>query len=457
MASAAASEAPPTDSSTRSNSPRSGMPTDTVVAPSSCRPAPRSGRPTTAVISAPRWPASCRAKRPTPPAAPVTSTRPSAQRSPIWMARWAVSPATGRVAAASKETSSGRGARKSTGTTARSAHAPPPTIPTTRVPTAGPEPSVAASTTSPARSQPGTVPSAAPARPFTSPRLSDTARTATTTRRRPGVGSGTSSRASPVSAPGRATSALTGPRDAVFARSARPRARSLAVVLDGLHVAHRRLVRVLAGVAPGPALAQEVPALVELRLHPVQAPGVVLAQPLALVGAGLELVLLLHELVDVPQHGLVGFTHRASRYGCTACPAAVGHTRPGGGTRRLVPHARGGGGDRRVRRHEQQGLAHEHLPQGRGRDGLALAGPHPHHPAGGPPVHAAVAAQVRPDRPPLLPAEPGGGAAGGERAGLRAAYARRIGRPGRTSFWRPSGVLTAWPPTRTHWMPTDSR
>ena len=53
-------------------------------------------------------------------------------------------------------------------------------MPTTPVPTGGPEPSAAAATTSPARSQPGRQPSSAPWARWVSPRFSEIARTATT-------------------------------------------------------------------------------------------------------------------------------------------------------------------------------------------------------------------------------------------------------------------------------------
>ena len=179
--SAAARLSPPTDSRMSSNgSPSAGRaPTTTSDAPSSRRPSARSGRPTTAVTNAPFWAASCTANRPTPPAAPVTATRlPSTTH--ISTAFLAVRPATGRVAAASKVTSSGSSASICVDTAARSAHAPDATRPTTGAPSLGPRPSGAAEATTPETSHPGRQPASASCRACTSPRLRDTAFTSMT-------------------------------------------------------------------------------------------------------------------------------------------------------------------------------------------------------------------------------------------------------------------------------------
>src|SRR3954465_8817604 len=60
-------------------------------------------------------------------------------------------------------------------------------------------------------------------------------------------------------------------------------ARLLPIALHHVLGPHRRAVGVLAGVAPGPALAQEVPTLVEGDLDVPQAPEVGLRQRLACV------------------------------------------------------------------------------------------------------------------------------------------------------------------------------
>src|SRR4051794_24099929 len=157
-------------------------------APSSSRPCARSGLRATAVTRAPARLASWTAKRPTPPEAPVTSARrPRSDGGPSSIAYSAVSPATGRVAAWASVTASGRAARVRVGTATFCAQAPSWTSPTTRVPACGPLPSRAARSTTPATSQPVTVPGGWVGRRLTSPRLSETARTATSAS--PGAGS----------------------------------------------------------------------------------------------------------------------------------------------------------------------------------------------------------------------------------------------------------------------------
>src|SRR3954453_18890400 len=83
------------------------------------------------------------------------------------------------VAACASVTASGSGASVRVGTAARSAHAPVFTRPTTRVPSAGPLPSAASRSTTPARAQAAIVPSGWLGRGLPSPRLSEKAFTAT--------------------------------------------------------------------------------------------------------------------------------------------------------------------------------------------------------------------------------------------------------------------------------------
>jgi hypothetical protein len=80
----------------------------------------------------------------------VTSTRLPGLDAPLPSARRAVSPAIGRVAASSKATASGSAARNGAPTVTYSAQAPTGSAPTTRAPFGGPEPSAAASATTPA-------------------------------------------------------------------------------------------------------------------------------------------------------------------------------------------------------------------------------------------------------------------------------------------------------------------
>src|SRR4051794_31667816 len=188
------SVSPPTPSITRSNRSPSGSRWWTISsAPRSSRPCARSGLRETAVTCAPARLASCTAKRPTPPEAPVTSARrPRSDGGPSSIAYSAVRPATGSVAAWASVTASGRVASVRVGTATFCAHAPSPTRPTTRVPPCGPLPSRAARSTTPATSQPATVPGGWVGRRLTSPRLSETARTATSASLAAGSGSATS-------------------------------------------------------------------------------------------------------------------------------------------------------------------------------------------------------------------------------------------------------------------------
>src|SRR4029453_10103145 len=144
-----------------------------------------------AVTWAPPRRASCTAKSPTPPVAPVTSTRLPRIVPFLPSAGSAVSPATGNVAACENVTFSGSSASACVGTATRSAQAPSGRKPTTRAPTLGPDPSAAARSTVPARSQPGRQPAAAMVERRTSPRFREIARTRTMASPRSGVGSGT--------------------------------------------------------------------------------------------------------------------------------------------------------------------------------------------------------------------------------------------------------------------------
>ena len=126
------------------------------------------------------------AKRPTPPDAPVTSTRLPSTSPARSSARSAVRPATGSVAACSKEIPSGSSASTAVETAASCAQ-PVKVSPTTRAPAGGPEPSAAACSTTPATSQPVRVPGGVASRRLTSPRLRLTARTATTASSRSGL------------------------------------------------------------------------------------------------------------------------------------------------------------------------------------------------------------------------------------------------------------------------------
>ena len=118
-----------------------------------------------------------------------------------------MSPATGSVDAVSNETSSGIEARWLERTSTRSAHPPPCTHATTRVPGGGLEPSSAGSAITPATSHPGRHPSSAVSKAVHSPRFSEQARTSTTAMPSAGEGSSTSRSSMPPGAPEAATSA----------------------------------------------------------------------------------------------------------------------------------------------------------------------------------------------------------------------------------------------------------
>src|SRR5258708_25176243 len=84
------------------------------------------------------------------------------------------------------------------------------------------------------------------------------------------------------------------------------------VVLDHAAGAHLRLVWVLAELASGPSLAQQIPALVQPRLQVVQARLFFGAQPVLLLCGPQERVLFVHHAVDVLQDLVVSHRHRPS-------------------------------------------------------------------------------------------------------------------------------------------------
>src|SRR5271167_3400366 len=189
---AVASDAPPADSRMSPKRPCAcSMPTTTSVAPNSRSPAARSGRPATAVTCAPERAASCTARWPTPPAAPVISTRLPSNGAPCRNVRNAVRPATGSAAAAAKLTVSGSAAMRCVGTAARSAQPNSSINATIRAPAGGPLPSAACRNTMALMSWPGIQPSSLLRNDRNSPRLSESACTATSASRGPGAGSGT--------------------------------------------------------------------------------------------------------------------------------------------------------------------------------------------------------------------------------------------------------------------------
>jgi hypothetical protein len=73
----------------------------------------------------------------------------------------------------------------------------------------------------------------------------------------------------------------------------------LLVALDDICGTHSAEARIKSGFAAGPALPQQVPALVETNLEIAQSTLVVLAQGLAGCGFGLEVMLLFDQLVDL--------------------------------------------------------------------------------------------------------------------------------------------------------------
>src|SRR6266702_3634664 len=173
----AASEGPPAQSATRSYRPPaadgSATTDDAPRASSSFSCWARA----TAVTSAPARAASWIWIRPTPPLAPVTRTR-----------RPSRSPASRRVR---------RAVRPASGTAAGSAQPACSASATTRVPAAGPDPSAACSTTTPAMSWPGRHRSVRVCSRSSSPRLIEKARTATSASAPPGRGSSTAVMAGP--------------------------------------------------------------------------------------------------------------------------------------------------------------------------------------------------------------------------------------------------------------------
>src|SRR5690606_33317432 len=143
--------------------------------------------------TAPASRSSCTANRPTPPVAPVTSTRRPRTSPRRRIARRALAPAIPTVLAAPRSAPSESGAIRCAGTARNSAHPPPTPSVRTGVPSRGPEPSRAARTTTPAASQPGTVPACGGVSPpWISPKLTVNASTCTSASPSAGLGSGTS-------------------------------------------------------------------------------------------------------------------------------------------------------------------------------------------------------------------------------------------------------------------------
>src|SRR6516164_3131597 len=187
MPSAVPTALPPTESRISQNGPcglaaASSRPTTTRSPHHSATAARCCSRLTCPQTKAPAAAASWQAKCPTPPEAPSTNTlRPS--NSPPWRSACsAVSPATGRVAACASVTASGTTATAWLGARTRSAQAPDGRRPTTRLPTGGPLPLAARSSTIPAKSQPGRSPGVpCDVARLTSPRFNEIAVTRTVT------------------------------------------------------------------------------------------------------------------------------------------------------------------------------------------------------------------------------------------------------------------------------------
>ena len=94
----------------------------------------------------------------------------------------------------------------------------------------------------------------------------------------------------------------------------------LLVALDDIGGAHSAEAWIEPGFASGPALTQQVPALVEANLEIAQSTLVVLAQGFAGCGFGLEVMLLFDQLVDLCDEV---FIHRGQNWsagfiGCAA-------------------------------------------------------------------------------------------------------------------------------------------
>src|SRR5439155_6926367 len=119
----------------------------------------------------------------------------------------------------------------------------------------------------------------------------------------------------------RPTTGRTGPADGEPRR--RARGASAHVALDGPFVPDRRLVGIQAGGPAGPALVEQVPALVQGDLDPFEP----LPLRLGHLAAGLpaeELVLLVGEVVDPVDDGLI-------LHGFLLCMGLVkARVRPGG-------------------------------------------------------------------------------------------------------------------------------
>jgi hypothetical protein len=70
------------------------------------------------------------------------------------------------------------------------------------------------------------------------------------------------------------------------------------VALHSGRIAHLCRIGVLAKLAPGPALLEQVPALVQGNLEPAQVSGFVVVQPMILFRSLMERMLLVDELPD---------------------------------------------------------------------------------------------------------------------------------------------------------------
>ena len=161
----------------------------TSSAPSSRRPSVRRARP---VTCAPASLASWIANRPTPPLAPVTSTA-LADEVAAELERPERGQCRHRERRGLLERDRVGQLRQPIGSDgASSAHAPAGIRPTMRVPAGGPLPSAAGSRTTPATSQPVTVPGSSVSRRRVSPRLRLNALTSTSASWCCGLGSGTS-------------------------------------------------------------------------------------------------------------------------------------------------------------------------------------------------------------------------------------------------------------------------
>jgi hypothetical protein len=123
----------------------------------------------------------------------VSSSRRPISGPAVRSRRSAVSPASGSAAAVVAGTASGSTASEEVGTAASCAHPACGGWPTTVRPSAGPDPSAAARTTTPATSFPGRHPVRGRSSWNVSPRLTENAETRTSASSAAGRGSGTSS------------------------------------------------------------------------------------------------------------------------------------------------------------------------------------------------------------------------------------------------------------------------